>query len=202
MKTIILFAIFVAVLPALQLKTKSRPPPVVKASSASGVSVSVTGSASFVSETSIGAISVHGTSTGLKGTALVTNAGGGNLVIGKIDASVPAKSFKTGMALRDKHTLDDIFTKKDGGTPDLHFTSAGAQCKVGAACSVPGTLSIQGIDRPFALSLTVKAAGSGWICTGSGTVSLTAYGIKRPTQLTVRSADAVSITMKFASKGK
>jgi|WetSurMetagenome_2_1015567.scaffolds.fasta_scaffold367118_2 polyisoprenoid-binding protein YceI len=160
------------------------------------------GTASFDADTNIGAISVHGKSTGVRGRAVVRQAGEA-IVLEQVQAVLPVKSISTGMGLRDEHMRKYVFTTTDGQVPDVTFTSERSQCAGGGAdstCQVSGNLAIRGTPRPFAIALKVQKAGDGYKAKGDGIVKLSAYGIERPSQLGVKTADEVKLHLEFTAK--
>ena len=63
-----------------------------------------------------------------------------------------------------------------------------------------GTLAIRGTPRPFAIDLKVTGGGDTFRAVGDGVVSLSAYGIDRPSQLGVKTADEVKLRFDFTAK--
>jgi polyisoprenoid-binding protein YceI len=168
------------------------------------VPVEVTsGTATFDASTNISAINVHGKSTNLQARAAVKETGD-VLTIERVDATLPVKTLTTGMGLRDEHMRKYVFTTSDGQTPDVKFTSEKAACAAGnggeSTCQVSGQLAIRGTTRPFAIALKVKKAGDGYRAAGDGIVKLSSYGIERPSQLGVTTADDVKLHLEFTAK--
>ena len=70
-----------------------------------------------------------------------------------LEIRIPVSSLKTGMEIRDKHTVERVFTA-DGSTPDIVFTADKSSCGAGASpseqlCRVNGQLSFRGQRAPF-----------------------------------------------------
>src|SRR5262249_9385006 len=97
-------------------------------SSAFGGNVAVDGgTAAFVVNTTVPALSVKGKSSALHARVrLQRNAEG--LELEDIQAVLPVKSLLTGMSQRDEHMRRYIFTTSDGKTPDLQFDAAKSTC--------------------------------------------------------------------------
>jgi len=160
------------------------------------------GTASFVANTNVAAISIKGKSTALAAKLSLHRAPEG-LMLEHIDARLAVKTLVTGMGLRDDHMRKYIFTTADGQVPDLHFEGDNTTCSGTAkeiTCNVAGKLSIRGVTRPFTLPLKVREDGAGFKATGEGVVKLSAYGIEQPTQLGVKTADDVLLHFDFAAK--
>lgn len=147
----------------------------------------------FTAPTNIKAVTVHGKSTEMKGTAAFDKG-----ALSKVDATVTIDSLKTGMEMRDHHMREKIFKKADGSFPDLHFSSSSVTCS-GASCTVKGPLSIRGVakDGTFVCNVVGKTSAD---CTA--TVKLSDYGIERPTQLGVTVTDEVAIKLTVKQAGQ
>lgn len=168
------------------------------------VPVAVTsGTATFDASTNISAITVHGKSTSLQARAGVRQAGDA-IAIEQMEATLPVKSISTGLGLRDEHMRKYVFTTPDGQIPDLKFTSEKAECSPGnggeSTCKLSGRLAVRGTARPFAIALKVKRAGDGYRAVGDGLLKLSDYGIERPSQLGVTTADDVKLHLEFTAK--
>jgi polyisoprenoid-binding protein YceI len=161
------------------------------------------GSVAFEVATNLFGTTVRGKSTALEaGTDVRVGASG--LLLEHLEASVPVTSLKTGIALRDRHMLEQIFQTGDGELPDVRFAADGAECSRAAgdayACVASGLLTIRNTPRPFAMTIEVTREGSGYRASGSGRIALSAYGIARPSQLGVRTEDEVRIRVEFTAR--
>jgi polyisoprenoid-binding protein YceI len=180
------------------------------------------GTAVFDVATNVSAISVHGKTTAIDGHARVRQTDSG-LMIEQLEATAPVASLSTGMGLRDTHMRKYVFTGADGQTPDLRFEAARAACAgvggsgfggIGGAsremtCQVAGLLTIRGVSKPFAMALRVSASDAGagnggntpvFRASGDTTITLSAWGIERPSQLGVQTADDVKLHLEFTGK--
>jgi polyisoprenoid-binding protein YceI len=160
------------------------------------------GTAVFVANTNVAAVSIKGKSTALVAKLSMRRVAEG-LQLEHIDASLSVKTLATGMGLRDTHMRKYIFTTADGQVPDLHFEGANATCSGSAkdtTCQVAGMLSIRGIARPFILPLKIREDGAGFKASGNGVVKLSAYGIEQPSELGVKMTDDVQLHFDFAAK--
>jgi len=162
------------------------------------------GTAAFAVDTNISAISVHGKSTALEARLRLRQSTEGAVLEG-IEAAVPVKTIGTGMGMRDEHMRKYIFTTSDGQVPDIRFAADKAACgKIEpgqpTTCQVSGTLAIRGTARPFTIALKVTEAGENFRAVGDGAVTLSAYGIERPSQLGVQTADEVKLRFDFTAR--
>jgi polyisoprenoid-binding protein YceI len=161
------------------------------------------GTAVFAVDTNISAISVHGKSNALTARLRLRRTPDGAVLEG-IEAEVPVKSLGTGMGIRDSHMRKRIFTTEDGQVPDLKFAADKAVCAKAAArqstCELSGNLAIRGTARPFTVVMKVNEDGDTFRAVGDGTVTLSAYGIERPSQLGVTTADEVKLSFDLTAK--
>jgi polyisoprenoid-binding protein YceI len=161
------------------------------------------GTAIFAVDTNISAISVHGKSSEVTARLRLRQAPDG-VVLEGIEAALPVKSLGTGMGLRDSHMRKYIFTTGDGQVPDLKFSADKAVCSKAAArqstCELAGDLAIRGTARPFKVVLKVSEDGDTFRAVGDGIVTLSAYGIERPSQLGVTTSDDVKLRFDFTGK--
>ncbi len=160
------------------------------------------GSAAFVANTNVSAISVKGKSNALEAKVSLRRSPDG-LQLEHIDANLPVKTLVTGMGMRDEHMRKYIFTTADGKTPDLHFEADNATCSGSgheAVCQVAGNLSIRGIAKPFTVPLKIREDGSSFKASGDTVVKLSTYGIEKPSQLGVTTTDDVQLHFEFNAK--
>jgi polyisoprenoid-binding protein YceI len=162
------------------------------------------GTASFDVTTSVPALNVHGKSNALEGRVKIRRGSDGPL-LEKIEATLPVKTLATGLSLRDEHMRKYVFTTSDGQVPDVRFVADKAACsKVSAnqsTCQLAGDLVIRGTARPFAIALKVtEDSGGTFHAAGDSIVKLSTYGIERPSQLGVSTADEVKLKLDFTAR--
>lgn len=161
------------------------------------------GTATFAVDTNVSAISVHGKSTALTARLRWRQAPDGPVLEG-IDAAVPVKSLNTGMGMRDEHMRKHVFTTEDGQVPDLRFTADKSACSKFVArqstCDLSGSLVIRGTARPFTIAMKLTEDGDSIRAIGDGAVTLSAYGIERPSQLGVTTSDDVKLRFDLTAK--
>jgi polyisoprenoid-binding protein YceI len=161
------------------------------------------GTAAFEVGTNVGAISVHGKSNDLTARLRMRPTADGHVLEG-IEAVMPVKSLGTGMGMRDSHMRKYIFTTSDGKVPDLRFSADKAVCSKPegrqSSCELAGALEIRGTARPFTVVLKVSEDGDSLRAIGDGTVTLSAYGIERPSQLGVTTEDDVKLKFDLTAK--
>ena len=69
-----------------------------------------------------------------------------------------------------------------------------------STCNLSGTLVIRGTPRPFTIAMKLTEDGDTIRAVGDSAVNLSAYGIERPSQLGVRTADAVKLRFDLSAK--
>jgi len=137
---------------------------------------------------------------------LASYLGPNGVTLERLVAQVPARTFATGMAVRDEHLRRLVFTAANGDAPDLRFEADKADCasRQGSqefTCAVAGNLTIRGIARPFQINLKVKQVGSvSFKAAGEGVVKLSDYEIPQPSQLGVKVADEVKLRLDLGAK--
>jgi polyisoprenoid-binding protein YceI len=159
------------------------------------------GSASFVANTNVPAVSIKGKSTAMKAQATAHRDAEG-MIIERIQAVVPVKTLQTGMGLRDEHMRKYIFTTKDGQTPDMVFQAENVHCPAGAqtTCNVAGNLTIRGVSHAFQMPLKLRDEGTALRANGESIIKLSDYGIEQPTQLGVKTDNEVHVRLDFVAR--
>lgn len=162
------------------------------------------GSVSFEVTTNVFSTTVRGKSTALAGSTQLKDAGAA-LHLERIEAIVPVATLRTGIKLRDEHMRKYIFETADGQVPDVQFSAEHAQCSQAPnagtyTCPTSGVLSIRGTARPLQLELKVSRHGDGFKVTGDTTVTLSSYGIARPSQFGVMTEDTVRIHVELNAR--
>jgi polyisoprenoid-binding protein YceI len=162
------------------------------------------GSVTFDVATNVFAISVHGESKALQGKVQVREGAEG-LRLEQLEAVVPVDSLNTGMKLRDGHMRKYIFQTPEGQVPDVRFTAEHAECSPArpsgqSTCMVSGALAIRGTPRPFVIELSVTKDHDLFRVRGDGIVRLSTYGIERPSQLGVQTADVVKLHLELSAR--
>jgi polyisoprenoid-binding protein YceI len=109
-------------------------------------------------------------------------------------------SFDSGNSSRDSHALEVLDALE---YPEVSFRSTSVQCS-GENLQVKGDLTFHGQTRPIEFPATIRPTGAGLAVDGKATVSLTAFGIERPTLLLIPVEDTlkISFTMVFPKAGE
>ena len=164
--------------------------------------ISLTGSAvRFTVPVNLKAFTIHGRVDDLSGSALL-DSGKSGFVLRDIKVSVPVESIDTGIAVRDRHMRERVFQTTSGELPAVTFVAEEARCpRVGerARCTVAGTLSIRGTARPFSIDLDVGRDERGYRASGVSIVRLSDYGIERPRQFGVITADEILLEVDLCA---
>jgi polyisoprenoid-binding protein YceI len=160
------------------------------------------GTVEFKVDTNVPAINVHGKSKALVGKAYVRSTSSG-ASIEQLEAKVPIESLGTGLGLRDAHMRKHVFTTPDGRQPELRFQAESARCSSAGGreskCELAGTLSVRDVARPFAMALDVSDEGGKLRAKGDGQLKLSSFGIERPSNLGVQTADDVTLHLEFTA---
>jgi polyisoprenoid-binding protein YceI len=133
----------------------------------------IKGTVGFLAETNVKMFRFKGESSELAQSKLSLE--GGNR-IAALEVRVPVASLKTGMDIRDKHTVERVFTSADGSTPDIVFTAGAGSCVPGEKCEVSGTLSFRGVRRPLRLNLALDKDGAR--LRGDAVIDVLDFGVK------------------------
>ena len=156
----------------------------------------------FEVSTNVFSTTVRGQSNAVTGGTRLRDNGSG-LQLQQLEAVVTVGSLKTGIKLRDEHMRKYIFETPDGQAPDVRFSADTTECPkngAGYACSAAGNLTIRGTSRPFTIELKVARNGEAFHVTGDGKVTLSTYGIERPSQFGVRTEDEVKIHLDVKAR--
>jgi polyisoprenoid-binding protein YceI len=160
------------------------------------------GTVEFKVDTNVPAINVHGKSKALAGKAYVRATSSG-VSVEQLEAKVPIESLGTGLGLRDAHMRKHVFTTSDGRQPELRFQAESARCSSAGGhesrCELAGTLSVRDVARPFAMALNVSDDGGKLRAKGDGQLKLSSFGIERPSNLGVQTADDVTLHLEFTA---
>ena len=161
------------------------------------------GQAAFSVATNVPGISVKGKSDALHARVQIRRGPQG-VTVDHVEAWLPVRTLATGIALRDEHMREHIFTTAATEVPDLRFEGGNASCAgvlAGreASCKVSGSLSIRGVPRDFSVTLRIHEAGSGPLlrASGDGLVRLSDYGIEAPSQFGVKTANEIQVHFEF-----
>ncbi|HZR30090.1 MAG TPA: YceI family protein [Terriglobales bacterium] len=161
------------------------------------------GTVTFVVTTNVPGLSVKGKSEALHARVLMHRAQQG-VTLERVEAWLPVKTMTTGIALRDQHMRQDIFTASGADVPDLHFEAGNASCAGVVAgheapCTVSGNLTIRGVPHDFAMALKIHEGATAPLlrASGDGLVKLSDYGIEAPTQFGVKTANEVHVHIEF-----
>jgi polyisoprenoid-binding protein YceI len=67
-------------------------------------------------------------------------------------------------------------------------------------CAVNGSMAIRNVPRAFSITLKLRQDGPLVRASADGVVKLSDYGIERPTQLGVKTADEVKIHLDLSAR--
>ncbi|HWY70254.1 MAG TPA: YceI family protein [Terriglobales bacterium] len=159
--------------------------------------------ATFQVGTNMPGLFVKGKSEALQARVQIRRSPDG-VTLEHIEAQLPVKTLATGIALRDQHMREHVFTTPDGQVPDMTFEGEGISCPGilpghEGSCRVSGTLSIRGTARNFSVLLKIREAGSApaFRAVGDGVVKLSDYGIEQPSQFGVKTENEIQFRIEF-----
>jgi polyisoprenoid-binding protein YceI len=159
--------------------------------------------ATFQVGTNMPGLFVKGKSEALQARVQIRRSPDG-VTLEHIEAQLPVKTLATGIALRDQHMREHVFTTPDGQVPDMKFEGEGISCPGilpghEGSCRVSGTLSIRGTARNFSVLLKIREAGSApaFRAVGDGVVKLSDYGIEQPSQFGVKTENEIQFRIEF-----
>lgn len=159
--------------------------------------------ATFQVGTNMPGLLVKGKSDALQAHVQIRQTADG-VTLEHIAAQLPVKTLATGIALRDQHMREHIFTAANGQTPDVTFEAQGVSCPGisrghEGSCKVSGTLSIRGTPRSFSVVLKIReaAGATAFRAAGDGVVKLSEYGIEQPTQFGVKTENEIKLHFEF-----
>lgn len=162
------------------------------------------GKATFFVATNMPGITVKGRSEALRGRVQIHRASDG-VTLERIEAWLAVTTLATGVAVRDKHMREHVFTTPSGELPDLRFEGEKVACPGvlpghEATCQVSGTLAIRGVARNFSIPLRIREDGAApsFRVSGDATLRLSDYGIEQPSQFGVRTANEIEIHLELA----
>jgi len=159
--------------------------------------------ATFQIGTNMPGLFVKGKSEALQARVQIHRSADG-VTLEHIEAQLPVKTLATGIAMRDQHMREHIFSTPDGQIPDVTFVGEGVSCPGivpghEGSCRVTGTLSIRGTPRNFSVLLKIREAGGApaFRAAGDGVVKLSEYGIDQPTQFGVKTENEIHLHFEF-----
>jgi polyisoprenoid-binding protein YceI len=162
------------------------------------------GTVKFFVDTNVLSLSVEGHSNKMAADAMI-DASGSELALKNVRAFVDPKTFATGIALRDRHMREKVFSLPDGTVPEVQFAGTQAACPKPqsgkeSGCSISGQLTIRGAARPFTVELKIREDGGAYRVNAGGALKLSAFGIEPPCQLGACVKDDVKLTFEFGAK--
>jgi polyisoprenoid-binding protein YceI len=192
--------------PAPPPRSESQPSEVPPAGASSPLPremrLALRGEVRFTVPVNLRVLTIHGWTRALTGSVAVAPDEGG-FALRDAALRVAVASLSTGMRLRDRHMRERIFATEDGGLPDVVFDSHASRCRLAgetAFCFVEGRLAIRARGRPFTVDLRVTRGGGAYRAAGEGRVRLSDYGIERPSQFGLKTADEVLLEIEVVGE--
>lgn len=139
-----------------------------------------------------------GTSRSVSGALTATGA---TLTGGRVQA--PVRSFDSGTAARDRNmareTEADLYPTVTFEARSVTMLPAARQTAARNA-TVQGVLTFHGVTRPVTVPVRVDVSGSRIRLTGTFEVTLTEFGLARPSLLGVRSRDWIGLRLDLTAR--
>jgi len=132
-----------------------------------------------------------GTSRRVSGTLTVAD---GRLTGGRVAA--PVTSFDSGNRSRDSNMATDTDAYL---YPTVTFEARSVTPGDGGRATVRGTLTFHGVARPVEMPATVDVTGDAVRVRGTFDVTLSAFGLSRPSLLGVRTRDWIGLTVDLVA---
>lgn len=132
-----------------------------------------------------------GTSHRVSGTLVVE---GGRVVRGQ--ASAPVTSFDSGNRSRDSNMASDTEAYI---YPNVTFQAASVSAPSNGRATVRGTLTFHGVARTVSVPVQVSVSDQQVRLQGEFDVTLTEFGIERPSLMMVRTRDWIGLSFEFVA---
>ncbi|NRD20486.1 YceI family protein [Winogradskyella eckloniae] len=170
-------------------------------------STQITYSQNFTLSNSNSVLEVHGTSSlhdwhldteKQSGTLVISNTE--DLAIESLSISIEAESLKSGKSSMDNNTYEALNTD-DYKTLDYKLTSVSSVEKLtdtSFKVTIVGDMTIAGVTKSLAISLSVKLDGSKVSLEGEKSFKMTDFGVDPPKALlgTIKTGDEIKIIFK------
>ncbi len=155
------------------------------------------GSISFSVGSNIPFLKVSGASKSIKGGGQGT-LNGDTASVRNLRFEVEAKSFKTGMQIRDDHLYDKVFKAGDGSFPTVVLRADSFTAKPDASKwtgTLQGQLTLRGVTKPVSFRATLEKKGTGALVSASGSVKTSDFGVAKISYSGAVVDDSVTISV-------
>lgn len=149
----------------------------------------------FKAKTNLPALEITGSSKTATGALDMFESQDG-IGLRNIRISIPVEPLKTGMAVRDRHMREKIFTTTDGRVPDISFESADIQCAKPAAvvtCSARGQISLHGQQHDATIPVTLTKDSGRYLAKADFSLALKDFGVEPPSHFGISIENQVGV---------
>jgi len=159
---------------------------------------SKSGKIGFHVDTNVPFLKVSGSSSGLKGGGEASVAGDA-ATIRNLRFEVDPKTFKTGIALRDQHMYEQVFTA-DGSIPAIVVRADRFDARRNPKTSkweatFQAQVTMRKVAKPVRFHASMEQKSSGAIVSAEGIVKTSDFGVKPITYSGARVNDDVTVTV-------
>ena len=159
---------------------------------------SKSGKIGFHVDTNVPFLKVSGSSSGLKGGGEASVAGD-VATIRNLRFEVDPKTFKTGIALRDQHMYEQVFTA-DGSIPAIVVRADRFDARRNPKTSkweatFQAQVTMRKVAKPVRFHASMEQKSSGAIVSAEGIVKTSDFGVKPITYSGARVNDDVTVTV-------
>jgi polyisoprenoid-binding protein YceI len=160
---------------------------------------SKSGKIAFHVETNVPFLKVSGSSFGVKGGGEASVAGE-VATIRNLRFEVDPKTFKTGIALRDQHMYEQVFTAADGSIPAIAVRADRFEVRRDPKTSkweaaFQAQVTMRKVTKPVRFHASMEKKSSGAIVSAEGIVKTSNFGVKPIAYSGARVNDDVTVTV-------
>lgn len=160
---------------------------------------SKSGKISFDVESNVPFLKVSGSSSRLRGGGEAT-VDGSTVAVHNLQFEVDPKTFKTGIALRDQHLYERVFTASDGSVPPIILKAERFEASPNGKPetwegTLKGQLTMRGVTRPVSFQARLEKNGDGAVVEAQGTIKTSDFGVKEITYSGATVNDEVKVTV-------
>jgi polyisoprenoid-binding protein YceI len=160
---------------------------------------SKSGKIAFHVDTNVPFLKVSGSSSGVKGGGEASVAGD-VATVRNLRFEVDPKTFKTGIALRDQHMYEEIFTAADGSIPAIAVRADRFEARRDPKTSkwkaaFQAQVTMRKVTKPVRFHASMEKKSSGAIVSAEGIVKTSNFGVKPIAYSGARVNDDVTVTV-------
>jgi polyisoprenoid-binding protein YceI len=160
---------------------------------------SKSGKIAFRVDSNVPFLKVSGSSSGVKGGGEASVAGD-VATIRNLRFEVDPKTIKTGIALRDQHMYEQVFTAADGSIPAIAVRADRFEARRNPKTSkweaaFQAQVTMRKVTKPVRFHASMEKKSAGAIVSAEGVVKTSNFGVKPITYSGARVNDDVTVTV-------